>query len=285
MKALQQIKVFTLMALALTLAGCVTLEETFTGSHVYSHEYAQYQGDECTSKVAFELGKRDAFRKHVMRHNYSQNCLYNKHRLNQAYIEGYKAGMASRGSARRRPYHASPYANPNRPRDPRAQQQRVGRMGQQQKSVARIGRPGIEQHEAATRIPSHENTHGNTLGRPQIASTPQPPAADRMGSQHSANMNTSNRGGNGWRCLTVNGRKVCGYNCVRSGNNAKCADTASKRCIANSTGKIACGFNCVRSIKSVRCAQSSAQNCVADSFGNIKCGTNCHKTHNGIQCG
>ncbi len=99
---------------------------------------------------------------------------------------------------------------------------------------------------------------------------------------------TGGRGGparpRGYECKNSFGKEICGYHCVESGTNVRCAATPEQQCMAGGFGKIACGYSCAKSQTTVKCAQRRRNNCAADSFGNVKCGRNCRLEFGTLKC-
>ncbi len=101
----------------------------------------------------------------------------------------------------------------------------------------------------------------------------------------SVNSNNQNNGiSSGPQCINNFGDKICGYNCVKSINNVRCASTSDQQCLADNFGNIACGYGCIKSINEVKCAPNPNQNCVTDTAGNIICGKNCVEKYGRVKC-
>lgn len=77
------------------------------------------------------------------------------------------------------------------------------------------------------------------------------------------------------KCIQTYKGKACGYNCVNSLGNIRCAASPSQVCRSNPNGDIACGYNCVSSNLGVKCALYPTDSCVVDIHGHIACGENC----------
>ena len=86
------------------------------------------------------------------------------------------------------------------------------------------------------------------------------------------------------RCVSSFGNKVCGYNCKKSGTEARCASTPDQFCVKGPFDVIACGYNCVKTDFAARCAKRPRHNCVSDMAGEIKCGRNCRVEYGSLEC-
>jgi hypothetical protein len=84
------------------------------------------------------------------------------------------------------------------------------------------------------------------------------------------------------KCISTPTGEACGYNCVNSMNNVRCARSPDQICRSNELGLIACGYNCISTTKTVRCALTPTDLCVADNNGNVFCGLNCRVERNAI---
>ena len=86
-----------------------------------------------------------------------------------------------------------------------------------------------------------------------------------------------------YQCVTsASGKKLCGYDCKVTAEDAGCAEKSNQQCMRDSWGHVACGYNCTNSLMHVKCADSQKKTCMANQLGFIRCGYNCHKGFLGL---
>lgn len=85
-------------------------------------------------------------------------------------------------------------------------------------------------------------------------------------------------------CISSFGNKICGFDCKKSGTQAKCASTSDQKCVVGPFQEIECGYNCVKTAFAARCAKRMRHNCVSDGAGDVKCGLNCRVDYGNLTC-
>lgn len=93
------------------------------------------------------------------------------------------------------------------------------------------------------------------------------------------------RGKSERKCIfTPTAQQICGYDCVKSITQAKCATRPDQNCVVGHFDEVACGFHCIAGNDKVYCAQRQSDRCIRDNFGNVKCGKNCRVNNFNLQC-
>ena len=104
--------------------------------------------------------------------------------------------------------------------------------------------------------------------------------------QINVDVDTGGRGRRGNRqCIRNFVMEICGYDCKRSGANARCAPRPDQECMVGTFDEIACGYSCIKnSMGDVKCAQHRGENCAKDMVGNVKCGRDCRIDFGQLKC-
>lgn len=254
----------------------------------YSYEHGTHLDDDlrlfCNRETAYSTGVSDARKGLARKEDYAEICQVNRATLNAAYNTGYQYGLTNQfglivnepspghpGTYQQLPSsYVQPYTrpvtvvtNPNVPEDTG-----YGSV------VAVQGVPGVAT-STGNSIPSRPPVYPSEEGVPTgDFAKPEP--------QHGLKSLIEIAPSAHPKCIETVTGQACGFNCVNSLNNVRCAKTPDQVCRSNGVGDIACGYNCVSTNKSVRCALFPSDNCVSDNNGNVYCGINCRIERNAI---
>lgn len=243
----------------------------------------------CNRETAYSTGVSDARKGLSRKQDFAQICTVSRDILNAAYNSGYNFGLTNQsGLVINEPAPSHPA---NQYQLPSSQSQIYTRPVAQAPGGYAVP-PGS--NGAPTGINTNPNDVRNTaegapypgakrLGNGLASSSPVYPGEQGVPSGDLAKFAPSQglqslievQPSLTPKCIeTVNGQ-ACGFNCVNSLNNVRCAATPDQVCRSNEIGNIACGYHCISTSKTVRCAAFPTDGCVSDVNGYIFCGQNC----------
>jgi hypothetical protein len=230
----------------------------------------------CNRETAYSTGVSDSRKGLSRKEDFAEICTTNREWLNAAYNQGYQYGLTNQSGLivnEPAPYH------PEIERQlPSSQVQPYTRVVQTpnnyetnpedvRNTINGPAYPGAEGSEGDNRA-SRSTIYPGERGVPTGDLVKPDPI---NGLESVIEVVPSHQA----KCIeTVNGQ-ACGFNCVNSLNNVRCAATPDQVCRTNDNGDLACGYHCISSPKTVRCAAFSTDNCVADLNGYVFCGQNC----------
>jgi len=245
----------------------------------------------CNRQTAYSTGVSDARKGLARKEDFAQVCRTNRADLNAAYTTGYNYGLTNQSGIvvnEPAPYHpeiqyqlpssyVQPYtrppqavpANPNVVTTTSPNAPYVVEAG----GGPKVGVPGATSSDSqASRTPLHPgevSVSTGDLAKPEPVQGLNTLVEIRPSAQP--------------KCIeSANHAQACGFNCVNSMNNVRCAATPDQVCMSNDLGLIACGYHCISTRITVRCALYSTDLCVSDTNGNVFCGVNCRIEQNGM---
>jgi hypothetical protein len=237
----------------------------------------------CNRETAYSTGVSDARKGLAHKDDYGQLCPVNRMEFNNAYDTGYNFGLNNPAGIIVNvpaPYHpeipeqlpaavAQPYTRPI-----------TGIVGGGPGPGTTYTAPSILNRRGGavlTSEPQNEEdiyTHGQEsvgtqeLRRPSPVDELKPPIVEIRPEYEP-------------KCITTAQGQACGYNCVNSMGNVRCAATPGQICKGDDFGHIACGYHCIAGVDHVKCAARATDECVLDMYGHIYCGVNCKLERNG----
>jgi hypothetical protein len=251
----------------------------------------------CTREAAYSTGVSDARKGLARKENYAEICTVTRAYLNGAYNTGYNFGLTNQaGLIINEPTPAHPGIREQlpssvvqpytRPVQPAVMQNEQGTPYSTpvapKANYAPYGEPYVDYRP---RTHFEESGVGNGEYRPRaypeesdVSSGSLAKPAPKHGLQSLIEIEPSARP----KCIETSTGQACGYNCINSLNNVRCATSPDQVCRSNEVGQIACGYNCVSTVKTVRCALTPTDTCVSDNNGNVFCGANCRIERNAI---
>ncbi|MBA2653814.1 MAG: hypothetical protein H0U71_01955 [Gammaproteobacteria bacterium] len=257
----------------------------------YSSDYGTHLDDDlrayCNRQAAYSTGVSDARKGLARKEDYAQICRVDRALYNSAYNTGYSYGLTNQSGLivnEPTPNHpdiqdqlpssyVQPYTrpvvttNPNiAPVVPNAGSAVVASPG-----YSSVVAPGVasSNNSQASRTPIYP---GEVMVPTGDFAKPEP----EHGLQSLIEVGPSPRP----KCIETVSGQACGFNCVNSFNNVRCAPTPDQVCRSNDLGEIACGYNCIATAVTVRCAMTPTDVCVSDHNGRVYCGVNCRITDN-----
>lgn len=267
------------MSRTLIFSICFFLGFLFSTSFSQTTLYENSTEDDfkrlCNRQTAYSTGVSDARKGLARKEDYGRICQVDRDQLNNAYNTGFNFGLTKQSGliinepapAHPEIYHqlpssqSQPYTRP------------VTQDGQEEQQAQQTLNPLYQRREATSGEPSY---------------TPDYPAERNMNTGDFANpyptqglkalirITPSAKP----KCIMTNNGQACGYNCVNSMGNVRCASKPDQICRSDDNGNIACGYNCVVTPNVVHCAAFASDNCVSDIFGHVHCGQNCRTQGN-----
>lgn len=249
------------------------------GHAQFSTEYGTNLDDDlkryCNRQTAYSTGVSDARKGLARKEDFAQVCTVNRADLNAAYTSGFNFGLTNMSGL---------IVNEPAPNHPEIYHQLPSSY------VAPYTRPGYYGAGAAPANPNFPRAaSGSAFSDDNVPEQPpiSPgetyiPHGDLAKPEPGHGMRSHFELGPSPRpkCIETVSGQACGFNCINSLNNVRCAMTPDQYCRSNELGVIACGYNCISTPKSVRCAMVVTDSCISDSNGNVFCGINCRVTGN-----
>lgn len=229
----------------------------------------------CNRATAYSTGVSDARKGLSRKEDFAEICRVNRAELNEAYNSGYSFGLTNQSGLiinEPAPYHPAIQAQL-----PAAQTQPYTRLVE----VPGYGNQGQGQGEGSTGGSAYGPPGATGPGR--ASSTVMYPGEQMVPSgdfarpqpEHGLQSLIEIRPSRRPKCIQTTSGQACGFNCVNSLNNVRCAASPDQYCRSNDNGDIACGYNCIASSKTVRCAAFPTDSCISDHNGYVFCGQNC----------
>lgn len=256
----------------------------------YSNEYGTHLDDDlklyCNRQTAYSTGVSDARKGLARKEDFARVCTVDRATLNAAYNTGYQYGLSNQFGLvvnEPAPYHPeiqnqlpSSYVQPyTRPvtvvSNPNAVVGGNGYVTTTPQGVITSPGGASSYDNQASRTPIHPTEVDVPTGD---LAKPDPEHGLRSLIEISPSLKP--------KCIETPTGEACGFNCINSLNNVRCAASPDQVCRSNELGLIACGYNCISSPKTVRCALHPTDQCVADNNGNVFCGLNCRVERNAI---
>lgn len=246
------------------------------------------QRSHCNRETAYSTGVSDARKGLARMENYARICQDNRDGINASYNTGYNFGLTNQsGLVVNEPSPGHPETYEQLPssyvqpytRPPLAVTTAPSASG----AVSVVSPSGVVVTES---VPGIATSRGNSVTSRAYSypseegvvsgefSRPEPLHGLRSFQEISPSAHP--------KCIETVTGQACGFNCVNSLNNVRCAASPDQLCRSNLTGEIACGYNCISTAKTVRCALIPSDNCVSDNNGNVFCGVNCRIDRNAI---
>lgn len=251
---------------------------TFITQADYSTEYGTSLDDDmkayCNRDTAYSTGVSDARKGLARKEDFAEICSTDRAVINAAYNTGFNYGLTNQSGLiinEPAPYHPAIQSQlPSSTVQPYTRQvQAVDGTGQitplsPNGSIIVGGASGVgieEQAPHSAIYPGETEVTTGDLARPE----------PEHGLKSLIDIKTSRRP----KCIETPNGEACGFNCVNSLNNVRCAASPDQVCRGNQSGDIACGYNCIATSKVVRCAAFPTDLCIADVNGYVFCGQNC----------
>jgi hypothetical protein len=234
----------------------------------------------CNRETAYSSGVSDARKGLARKQEFAQVCKTNRADLDGAYNSGYNFGLTNQSGL---------VVNEPAPSHPEVQSQLPSSYVQPYtRPVEVVSNPNYAPNPNVTTSPGSPITA--TSSTEQASRTPNFPGLRAVPSGDLARPEpvqglqtlTEIEPSAQPKCIRTSTGIACGFNCVNSMNNVRCASQPDQICRSNPLGIIACGYHCISTVKTVRCALYSSDVCVADSNGNVFCGINCRVERNAI---
>lgn len=230
----------------------------------------------CNRETAYSTGVSDARKGLSRKEDFGEICQVNRDFINVAYNSGYNFGLTNQsGLIVNEP---APVHPANQYQLPSSQAQIYTRPVAQAPNGYAVA-PGSTGATLGPGTPGGNTSVGNGLS----STTPRFPGEQDLSTGDLARP-TPVQGLKALvqiqpssvpKCIQTTTGQACGFNCVNSMNNVRCAATPDQICRSNDNGTIACGYNCIATHKTVRCAAFSTDGCVGDVNGYVFCGQNC----------
>lgn len=277
-------QLLNLVLLAFTIISITTVIAQYESPTGLDDDIKLY----CNRETAYSTGVSDARKGLARKEDYAQICSVSREYFNEAYNTGYNYGLTNQSGL---------IVNEPAPNHPEIQNQLPSSYVQPytrpvavttnpnvlpvvpQANSSAVANPASGQYGTATR----NAQIGSTSSDNRASRTPQYPGEVAVPSGDFAKPEP----GHGLKtlievapsaqpkCIESVSGEACGFNCINSLNNVRCAATPDQVCRANELGQIACGYHCVATVKTVRCAMVPTDQCIADNNGNVFCGVNC----------
>lgn len=226
----------------------------------------------CNRETAYSTGVSDARKGLARKSDFAKVCGVDKDRFNSAYDQGYNYGLVNL---------TGPIIHEPAPNHPDIQEQLPSAQTQPytRPQPVTAGEAGVVVGGGGS---SSALPYSVTPSTPVVNAPAIPGETSVRSSQfvrphpvHELQSINEIQPSKYPKCIQTFKGKACGYNCVNSLGNVRCAPSPSQVCRANEAGQIACGYNCVSSPLGVRCALYPTDVCVVDVHGHIACGDNC----------
>ncbi len=243
----------------------------------------------CNRPTAYSTGVSDARKGLARKEDYAQVCTVDREIINAAYMTGYQYGLTNQSGLvvnEPAPYHPEVQSQlPSSSVQPYARPVEVPSFaygyggGGGGAGAAYAGGPVVSAYSGQTS--SSDSQAASTVNYPGERSVPSGDFARPYPTQGLTSLIEVGPSARAKCIQTVSGQ-ACGFNCVNSLNNVRCAASPDQYCRSNQTGDIACGYNCIVTSKVVRCAAFPSDTCVSDTNGYVFCGQNCRITGNAV---
>jgi hypothetical protein len=248
----------------------------------YAQEFDTHLEDDlkfhCNRHRAYSTGVSDARKGLARKTNYAQICNVDPEIINAAYEQGYIYGLAN---------IVGPVINEPAPHHPDIEAQLPA--SQVQPFTRPVGgvngylgpvRPAAVNPTAAPNVESTISSNVHDPDYPGLQPVPthsytRPHPVHGLESLHEIYPSGQPK------CIEGYHGQACGFNCVNSLGNVRCAATPDQYCKSDIHGHIACGYHCIAERDDVRCAIVPTDTCVSDHNGRIFCGVNCQLTASG----